>query len=128
MLIMFGPTFFGGEDSCICDVCTQVIFFPEALQNPEAWFVVVLMRARLLVALGDLSVSLRFGVVIPVGSCVYVEDVQRILTVVFIAWRPKGTGMLLCRRINCASRSDWVKFPMVGSRPGIRDVISFSGI
>lgn len=82
---MFRPTFFGGEDSYTCNVYTPVIFFLEALQDPKAWFIIVSMGARLLVALGNLSVSLCFGIVMPVDSCVCVEDVQRILTVVLVA-------------------------------------------
>lgn len=112
MLVVFRPTFFGGKDSCMCDVCTWIVFFLEVLWDLEAWFVVVPMGARLFIALGDLRVSFRFGVVVPICSCVYVKDVQRILTVIFVAWRPKGTSVLLCRGINYASRSDWVKFPM----------------
>lgn len=72
---MFGPTFLNGEDSYSCDVYAWVVFIPEALRDPEAGFVIVSMRAGLLVTLGDLSIPFCFGVVVPVGSYVCVEDV-----------------------------------------------------
>lgn len=72
---MLRPAFLGGEDSCFCDMCSRVVFFPEALRDPEAWLVIVAVRARLFFALSDLCVSFRFGVVVPVYSGVCVEDV-----------------------------------------------------
>lgn len=75
MLVMFRPTFFDGKDLCACDVCTRIVFIPEALRDPEVRFVVVSMRAGLLVALGDFSVPFCFGIVVPVGFCVCVKDV-----------------------------------------------------
>lgn len=95
-MVVFGPMFFGGEYSYTYDVCTQVVFFPEALWDPEAGLIIVPVRARLFFTLSDLSVSLWFSIVMPVGSCICIEDVQRILTVILIAWRLKGTGVLLC--------------------------------
>lgn len=56
------------------DMSGGVVFLPEALQDPEAWFIVVPMGARLFVALGVCGVSLRLSVVMLVGSGVCVED------------------------------------------------------
>lgn len=75
MLIVFRPAFFSGEDLCLCDMCSRVVFFPEVLWDPEAWLVVVAMRAWLLLALGDLYISFQFGVVILVCSGVCIKDV-----------------------------------------------------
>lgn len=69
MLVVFGPTFFGGKDPFTCDVCTWVIFFSEALRDLEARFVVVPVGARLLVALGVHSIFFRLGIVMPICSC-----------------------------------------------------------
>lgn len=79
---MLGPAFFDGEDSFSYDVSGGVVSSPEALRNPEVGFVVVPVEARLLTTLSDLSVFFWLSVVMPVGSCICVEDVQRILTVV----------------------------------------------
>lgn len=67
--------FFGGEDLYPCDMCTQVIFFSEALWDPKVGFVVVPVEARLLITLGVRSVSFGLSIVVPIYSCVYVEDV-----------------------------------------------------
>lgn len=74
-MVVFRPTFLNGEDLYSCDVCAWVVFIPEALRDPKAGFVIVSMRAGLLVALGDLSIPFCFGIVIPVGSCVCVKVV-----------------------------------------------------
>lgn len=73
-MVVFEPTFFSSEDSFLCDVCGEIIFFLEALWDPEAEFVIIPVGARLLVALGDLSISLRLSVVMPIYSCICVED------------------------------------------------------
>lgn len=72
---MLRPTFFSGKDSFLCDVCTRVVFFPEALRDLEAWFVIVAMGTWLLFALSIHSESFELGIVMPVGSDVCVEDV-----------------------------------------------------
>lgn len=75
MLVVLGPAFFCSEDMFSCDVCSRVIFFPEVLRDPEAWFVVVAIGGQLFFALGVCCESLRLGVVMLVGSDVCVEDV-----------------------------------------------------
>lgn len=55
---MLELAFFDGKNSCLCDVGDEVVFSPEALQDPEVGFVIVSMEARLLAALSDLSVAL----------------------------------------------------------------------
>lgn len=72
---MLGPVFFCSKDAFSCDVCSQVVFFPEALQDSEAWFVVVAIGAWLFFTLGVHCESLRLGIVVPVGSDVCIEDV-----------------------------------------------------
>lgn len=72
---MFRLTFFYGKDLFSCDVCTQVVFFPEALRDPEAWFVVVAMRIWLFLALSIHCESFWLCVVVSVSSDVCVEDV-----------------------------------------------------
>lgn len=52
MLVVFRPTFFGGKDSFMCDICTWVVFFPEVLRDLEVWFVVVVMGTWLFLTLG----------------------------------------------------------------------------
>lgn len=74
MLVVLGPMFFYSEDTFLCDVCSQIVFFPEVLRDPEVWFVVVAIGARLFLTLSVHCESFRLGVVVPVGSDVCVED------------------------------------------------------
>lgn len=64
MLVVLGPAFFCCKYSFLHDMCGRVVFFPKALCDPEIWLVIVSMGARLFIALGVGSVSLRFSVVI----------------------------------------------------------------
>lgn len=57
------------------DVGAQVVFSPSLPWDPEAYLVVVLVWAWLLVILGGDSDSSVIGVVMPISSCVCVEDV-----------------------------------------------------
>lgn len=59
----------------MCDMSDGVVFFPEALWDPKAWLVIVIVGIRLFVALSVRGVSLGLSVVMPVGTDVCVEDV-----------------------------------------------------
>lgn len=72
---MLRPAFFSGKDSFSHNVSSGVIFLPKALQDPEAWLVVVMMGAGLLITLSVHSVFFGLGVIMPVGTDVCVEDV-----------------------------------------------------
>lgn len=56
-------------------ICRRVVFFPEALRDPETWLIVVSVGAGLLIILDVGSVSFGFSVIVPVGADVCVEDV-----------------------------------------------------
>lgn len=71
---MLGPTFFYSKDAFLCDVCSWVVFFPEALRDPEAQFIIVAIGAWLFLALGVHCESFWLSVVMPIGSDVCVED------------------------------------------------------
>lgn len=75
MLVVLRPAFFCGENSFSCNVSGRVVFLLEVLQDPKAWLVIVPVRARLFVALSVCSVSLGFGIVMPVGADICIEDV-----------------------------------------------------
>lgn len=72
---MLRPAFFDSKNSFLYNMCAQVIFFSEALRDPEVWFVIIVIGARLFFTLGVRSESFRLSVVMLVGSDVYIKDV-----------------------------------------------------
>lgn len=75
MLVVLWPAFFYCEYSLPSDMCTQVVFFPEALRDPEVWFVVIPMGAWLFIALSVYSESFGLSVIVPVGSDICIKNV-----------------------------------------------------
>lgn len=75
MLVVLGPAFFGGKDSFTYDVCTRIVFFPEALRDLEVWLVIVTVGTQLFFTLDVRSESFKLSVVVPVSSNVCIKDV-----------------------------------------------------